>query len=174
LIPALRSSTFSYEYTPFARDPLKGLYTAVAEPQPRAGYQILHGARYQNLACTGKRRNAGPYVDRDTADVVADHLTLASMKPRADFNAERPDLLCNGAGATNTARWTIKGGEKSVAGRFDLTAAKACEIATDRGVMMIQEITSALVAECGSLLGGADDIGEEDRRQDTIDGDRSP
>jgi hypothetical protein len=113
-------------------------------------------------------------VDRDAANIVADHFTLAGVEPGTDFNAERPDLLGNGAGATNTARWTIKRGEKSIAGRFDLMAAKACEIATDRGVMIIKEIAPALVAECGSLLGGADDIGEENRRQDAIDGDWSP
>ena len=96
------------------------------------------------------------------------------MEPGTDFNAEGPNFLGNGIGAANTARWTVKSGEKSVAGRFDLTAAKACEIAPDRGVMIVKEIAPALVAECGSFLGGSDDVSEENRGEDTIDRDRSP
>src|SRR5712664_3276164 len=151
------SLTLSCEYTPFAGDALERVAAAVAKPQPRAGHQILHGARDQNLVCAGKRRNTRADVNSNTADIVADHFALAGMKPGADFDAERLDFLGNGTGAANAARRTVKGREKAVAGRFDLMAAKAREIAPDRSVVIVEQVAPALVAECGSLLGRADD-----------------
>ena len=77
-------------------------------------------------------------MNGDTADVIADHLALASMETRANLDAERLDLLGYCMGAANTTCWSIKRGEKSVPSRFDLVAAKAYEIATDCGVMILQ------------------------------------
>ena len=166
--------TFSCEYTPLARDTLEGLGAAVVEAQPRARYQILDCARHQNLASTGKRRNPRANVNSDTTNIVADHFALACMEPSTDLYAERPDFLGNGTGAANAARWTVKGGEKTVARCFHFMASKSREIAPDRGVMIVEQIAPALVAECGGFLGRADDVGEENRGEDAVDWDRGP
>jgi hypothetical protein len=47
------------------------------------------------------------------------------MQSGANFDAKRPDFIGNGAGAADAAGRTVKGGENAVAGRFDLTTAKA-------------------------------------------------
>jgi hypothetical protein len=166
--------TFSCEYTPLAGDTLEGFGAAVVEAQPRARYQILDCARHQNLASTGKRRNPRAYVNSDTANIVADHFALACMEPSTDLYAERPDFLGNGTGAANAARWTVKGGEKAVSSCFHFMASKAREIAPDRGVMIVEKIAPALIAECGGFLGRADDVGEENRGEDAVDWDRGP
>jgi hypothetical protein len=61
--------------------------------------------------------------------------------------------------------------KKAVAGRFDLMAAKVCEIAPDRGVMIVEEITPATVAERGSFFSRADYVCKEYRGEHPIDPD---
>jgi hypothetical protein len=154
-------SAFSRKYTPFAGDTLERLNAAVTETQPGAGDQVLYGARYKNLACTGKRRNARADVNGDAADIISDHLAFAGMEPGTNLDTERLDFLGNRTRAANPASRTVKGSEKAVARRFDFMAAKARKIAADRGVMLVEEIAPPLVAERGGPLGGADDVGEE-------------
>ena len=159
---------------PFAGNTLEGLAAAVAEAQPGARHQVLYGARHQHLARTGERRDARADVNGNPTDIVVDHFAFAGMEPSTDFDPKRPDLLGNGAGAADAARRSVEGGKNAVAGRLDLMAAKACEIAPDRGVMTVEEITPAAVAERGGLLGRADDVGKENRGEYPVDSDRRP
>jgi hypothetical protein len=85
------------------------------------------------------------------------------MEPGPDLDAERRDFLGDGAGATNAARGTVEGREKSVAGGFDFVAAKAREVAPYRRVMAAEQIAPALVAERGRLLVRADNVGQENQ-----------
>jgi hypothetical protein len=76
-------------------------------------------------------------VNGNAADIVADRFTLAGMEPGADFDAKRPDLVGNGAGAAHATRRTVEGGKNAIAGRLDLMTAKACKVPADRGACMI-------------------------------------
>jgi hypothetical protein len=69
------------------------------------------------------------------------------MEPSTNLYAERPYFVGNGTGAANAACWTVKGGEKAVSSCFYFMAAKAPEIAPDRGVMIVKKIAPALIAE---------------------------
>jgi hypothetical protein len=75
------------------------------------------------------------------------------MEAGANFNAEGSDLVGNGARAAHPARRTVEGSKNAIAGRFDLVAAKAREIAPDCGVVIVQEIAPAAIAERRGLLG---------------------
>ena len=114
----------------------------------------------RSFAGIGERCNTSPGVNSDPADIVADQFALAGMKPGTDLDPETLDFFYNGTGAANATRWAVKSSEKAVAGGFHLMAAKAHEIAPDRRVMMVEQIAPALIAECGSLLGRANDVGE--------------
>jgi hypothetical protein len=83
------------------------------------------------------------------------------MQSSANFDAKRSDFIGNGAGAADAAGRTVKGSKNAVAGRLDLTTAKARQVAPDCGVMIVEKIAPAAVAERGGLLGRADDVGEE-------------
>src|SRR5471030_2856068 len=109
---------------PFTRNTLEWPNAAVGETQPGAGHEILYCARDQNLASTGKRRDARTDMDGDAANIVAHHFALAGMEPGANVDAERSDFLGNSTGATNATRRPIEGGEKAVTGRLHLMAAK--------------------------------------------------
>ena len=74
-------------------------------------------------------------------------------------------LLADGAGAADRPGRAVEGGEEAVAHRLHLAAAVQGELAPDRGVVALEQLPPAAVAELGRLLGRADDVGEEDRRQ---------
>ena len=54
-------------------------------------------------------------MNGNAADIVVDHFALAGMEPGTHFDAERPDLVGNGAGAADPARRTVEGGKNAVA-----------------------------------------------------------
>ena len=107
-------------------------------------------------------------MNGDTADIIAHHLALAGMQARTNLDAERLDLLSDGAGAADAARRPVKGRQKAVAGGFHLAAAEASENAPDRGVVVVKQTAPAMVPECGCLLRRTDNVGEENRGEDAI------
>src|SRR5581483_3118722 len=161
-------SALSREDLPLAGNALERPATARAETEPGAGDEILHRARNQHLARAGERRNPRADVHRDAADIVIHDLAFAGVKPGADIDAERPDLLGDRAGAAHAARGAIEGGQKSVAGGLHLVAAKAREVAADQGMMTVEKMTPALIAKLGRLFGRADDVGEEHGGENAI------
>ena len=96
-------------------------------------------------------------MNGNTADIVTDDFAFAGMESGTHFQPQRADLVGNDAGAQHAARRAVKGGEYTIAGRLDLTAAIAREVAADRGVMIVEKIAPAAVAQLSSLLGRADD-----------------
>src|SRR5258708_16274420 len=107
-------------------------------------HQILYRTGHQNLARAGKSSNACADVNRDAADVVADHFALAGVKPGTNFNAERPDFVSDGACAANPACRAVERGKKPIAGRFHLMAPKAHEVPPAGALFMLTNIPPPL------------------------------
>jgi hypothetical protein len=78
------------------------------------------------------------HMNGNPTDVVICHFALAGMEPSADFDAKGPDFVGNSTGTTNTTCWSVERSKNAVAGRFDLMTAKACKIASGRGVMIVE------------------------------------
>ena len=106
----------------------------------------------------------------DPADVVANHFTFPGMETRASINSEWMYFLGNSTGAANAACRTIESRENAVPSCLDLMAAKAGEVASDRGVMFIEEIVPPAVAKRGGLLCRADDVSKENRGEHPVAG----
>src|SRR2546421_119746 len=82
---------------PFAGDALERVSAAVREPEPRAGDEVAHGARHQDLAGPGERRDAGADVHGDPAELRPHHLTFARVEAGADLEAERAHAIADRA-----------------------------------------------------------------------------
>ena len=73
---------------------------SIIELDPRAGHEILHRARDEQLARLGQRRDALADVDRDAADVLVYQLTLAGMEAGSGLEFEdRGEHELKGVGA---------------------------------------------------------------------------
>ncbi len=96
------------------------------------------------------------------------------METRANINSEWMYFLGNSTGAANAACRTIESRKNAVPSCLDLMAAKAGEIASDRGVMFVEEIVPPAVAKRGGLLCRANDVSKENRGEHPVDRDRRP
>src|SRR5262249_8157677 len=65
-------------------------------------------------------------------------------------------------------RWTVEGSENAIASRLDLMAMKPREVAAYRGVMLVEKVVPAMIAQRRSLLRRADYVGKEHRRQHPV------
>lgn len=91
-------------------------------------------------------------MNSDAANIFTDHFALAGMKSSTDVYAEQLDLIRNGASAADATRRAVESCEKTIAGRFHLAATETGKHAPDRSMMVVEQITPALVAEACSLL----------------------
>src|SRR5262245_14525545 len=92
---------------------------AIGKAETRSGYQILHRARGPHFVGFGLGQYPCRRVDGDAADVAADEFDLARMQAAADVDAETVHLAAGRAGAMDSARRAIEGGEEAVACALD-------------------------------------------------------
>jgi hypothetical protein len=78
------------------------------------------------------------------------------------------DRVDDGTGTTDRTRRTVEGREKPVSGRVDLATAEALQLAADGGMVGLEQLAPATVAELGCAHGRADEVGEEHRREDLV------
>ena len=63
----------------------------------------------------------------------------------------------------------VEGREDAVAHRLHLASDEARELAADHGVVGVEQVSPAAVAELTDEVGRADDVAEQDRRQNAVD-----
>jgi hypothetical protein len=104
----------------------------------------------------------------DAANIVAADFALAGVQARTNFDTQRPDVVGNGACTTYASCGAVKRGKDTVAGGLDLVTAEAVEIAPNRSMMIVEQITPAMIAKCSGFLGRPDNVREEDRGKHAI------
>lgn len=70
------------------RDAAQRVHAFLGKAQIRAHNQVLHSARHEHFAGSGKRADARPDVHRNAADVAVDEFTFAGVQSRTNFDAE--------------------------------------------------------------------------------------
>src|SRR5439155_25302391 len=98
----------------------------------------------------------------------ADELDLSGVNSGADIESDLADRLRDGRRASHGPSGSVKDRQKAVARRVDLSPAEPAELLADDRVMAIQERPPGVVTEDTCPLGRPDDVGEQDRRQDSI------
>src|SRR5512133_3067365 len=110
-------------------------------------------------------------MDRDSSNGSSAELALAGVQARAHVEADAANVFDDRARATDCSRRPVEGGEETVAGRVDLDAPKALEIATHDLVVLLEQIAPAAIAKLTCSIRRADDVGEQDRGEHSIRGD---
>src|SRR5207237_6551864 len=101
---------------PLARDPLQLRAALVAERDPRAGDKVLHRLRDAHLARLGMRRDTGPDVNGDAADLAVEELALTRMDTGAKLQAKFGDGIGDRARALDRPRRAIGSREEACTG----------------------------------------------------------
>jgi hypothetical protein len=96
----------------------------------------------------------------NTAELIADSLTLPGVHARANVNAEFPDRVHNCPCAADRTRRTIKCRQEAVTGRIDFATSMPCELMTNKGVMLREKVSPSSVTEFDKPLRCLDNVGE--------------
>ncbi len=153
---------------PLARDSPQVADPAVIEPKTSSGRQVAHRARDQDLARARGSHDPRPDVDRDAAHLGPALLHLTDVQPGAHLDAQLPDPGNHVERALDGGGRRIEDGEEAVARRVHLPAAAPPQRRTDQRVVELDEIAPAAVTEFSGVLRRADDVGEEDCRQESF------
>jgi len=144
------------------------MLAAVLELETAAGRQVLHRGGDEDLARTSEPTDPGPDVDRQSRRLAVDGLHLAGVDAGADLKVERADRIDDLLRTSDRSSRPVEGREEAVAGRVDLASPVASEQPADRPVVALQQLVPRSVSELESLPCRADDVGEQDRGEDTV------
>ena len=153
---------------PLSGHTLEGVLNPVHELNARAGDEVSHRTRDENLAGLSQRGDPCPGGDSDPRDLRADDLALPRMDSRSDVEIKLVSAGDDAVGTHNGASRTIESAEETVAGRVDLDASAGRELTANGSVVFLQHATPRSVSQCGRTLCGGDEIGKEHRREHTI------
>jgi hypothetical protein len=166
--PDIRPLPVDGEQLPLALDPLERMASPVGEAQAGAGHQVVHRSRDEDLTGTGEALDARGEMDGDSGHVGAGDLAFAGVESGPDLQFEAPHAVADDPGALYRPAWRFEGGQEAVAGGLDLPALPDFELSSDQGVMALEDLPPAGVADAPRRLGGADDVREEHGGQDAV------
>jgi hypothetical protein len=104
-------------------------------------------------------------MDCNATELLADYLTLPRVDARANVNAEFLDRVYNCPSAANRTRGTIKSRQEAIAGSIDLTTTMPCELFTNKGMMLGEQVFPSSITDFDKPSCRFDNVCEEYRRQ---------
>ena len=126
------------EQAPRLRYAFEVVLAAIPEPKIRACDEILDRARYEHLARFGERCDACPDRDCDAGDLAVGDFALAAMQTGPDCDLELAERVADCSRGADGTSGAIEGSEEPVAGRIDLPALEARELAADEAMMPLE------------------------------------
>ena len=95
-------------------------------------------------------------------------LAFASVYPDPDVDTETLHGLSRRPGTFERARRGLEADEEPVAGRVDLDAFAPQDLGTHGIVMLREHSPPAAITQAPGMLGGTDDVGEEQRGENAL------
>jgi hypothetical protein len=138
------------------------------ELKARARDKVSDCAGHEDLTGTSEIYDPCSGMHGYTTNIIVPDLDLPRMEAAAHLNTKWPEFLDNCGSAAHSAGWAIKGGEKAVAERFDLSPAEAGQFLAHRLVMSCQQNAPIPVAELGRTSARSNDIREQHGREHPI------
>jgi hypothetical protein len=161
-------SHYGGEQAPLPRHALELVHAAVIERDLRARDEVLDRARDEHFACLRLRGDPSTHIYGETRDLLSPDLTLTGVDTAAHFDSKVADRLADGDSTSNRASGAVEGSEEAVARCIELAPPELVEQPANDGVVVLERLAPAPVAEPRRLLGGADDVGEEHRREHSV------
>src|SRR5919106_2682415 len=153
---------------PCARNALELLGAAGLEDDPRACDEVLHGAGHEDLAGARVCRDARADDHGQARRLPIDELALAGMDPGAQLQAQRLRLQDDRPRARDRPGGAVEPREDPVARAVHLGTSVALDLATGALQLPGESLAPPPVAQRCRLLGGCDEVGEEERCEDCV------
>ncbi len=151
------------------------MLAAILELEPGAGDEITRRRGHEPLARSRAASDARTDMHRDAARLLAARtFDLASVHARAHLEAELTQRVADLERAADRARRPVKERQEAITGRINFLAAKALEFAPHLRVMLLEQLAPGAVAKLAHPLGRADEVGDEDRGEDSLRERRRP
>jgi hypothetical protein len=119
------------------------------EDEPGTGDEIAHRLRDEHFSGCRLGRHARADVNTDSPDLPIHELALTSVQSGANLDPEVADGVGDHTAATNCARRPVEGREKPIARGVEFAPPEASELAPDRDVVLVEELSPAAFAEFG-------------------------
>src|SRR5262249_27308896 len=132
-------------------------------------HEVAHGPRREHLTASGELRHPGADVHGEPADVVSATIHLARVDTRPDTETDRLRFSGDVHGTADGTRGTIERREKAVARGADLLAAPPSKQTAHQLVVLVEQAPPPAITHCRHPLGRLDDVGEQHRRELTVD-----
>src|SRR5207247_6552789 len=101
-------------------------------------------------------------------DFVVHEFALARVQAGTYFESQLRHRLNDCAGASDRPCRAVEGGEEAITGGVHLPAAEARELAPDNRVVVPEQLTPGAIAKRDSTFTRADNVREQDRREDAL------
>src|SRR5262249_10214319 len=138
------------------------------EMEPRTRHEVTNGARHQHFPRLCDGSDARPDADGDPRGLAVVQLAFADVDADTDVEVERANFRDDGLSGPDCARRPVERCEEAVPGSVALLAPEPREFASYDSVVSSEKVTPSAVAECTGTLGGPEEVGEHDRRQDAL------
>ena len=146
---------------PLSRNAFQLPRTAVVELELRARDQIPDRPRNEDLSPARRCGYTRADVNGEARYLSVGDFALASVEARTKLEPVFSGSGEDGPRALDRPRGTVERREETVAGRVDLLAAETGELSPDGSTVLREQLAPAAISQPGSLLGRADDVGEE-------------
>ena len=130
---------------PLVRHALEGMLAAVLELEPRAGGEVLDGARDEHLSGRRFCQHALAEVHGDPCDPLVKDLDLAGVQSGTDLDPKLANRVAQNAGAPDGARGAVEQPRRFRRSRTDAHQASLSCIQALRGPLSRDPGTRALV-----------------------------
>ena len=151
-----------------ARDPLQCVLAAVGEldvgPETRS-CTVRETSTSPACACAATRAPTWTAIPARSAPRTS-HSPVC--RPARTSTPRALGVRDDRERAVDRPRRAVEGGEEPVAGRVDLATAEPHQLPSHGGIVGVQQLAPAFVADRGRALGRADDVGVQDRGEDTV------
>ena len=121
--------------------------SSVFELDTGPGNEVLHGLRDEHLSSLRGSGNPGADHHGEPGDLALVQLAFPRVHSRPNLEPELVDALDDSLGAADRPRRPVESGEEPVAGSVLLFSAKACQLAANKPVVPLEQVSPRAVPE---------------------------
>jgi hypothetical protein len=133
----------------------------VCELDPGAGDEILDRARDEHFPRVREQGDACARMNGNAGEFAVNDLTFTRVEAGAYIESQFANRVDNRVRTSDCTSRPVESGEDAVPGRVQLAAAEPHKLASDEGVMAVEQFVLGAVAELCGAVARADDVREE-------------